>query len=287
MNKTTLAHLHSLNPITDEEVTTSQTPTARENTWQATLRQSGSLTAEATHPLATGVGRRRVVRLVVRTALPAVVAAGVLAAVVISRPDAASPADHPTQPVAHAVQFVNQGKDLVIRIVDPTADPERINKELADRGLNIRITLPASSPSIVGADTGIRVDGGATITESTEPTNCWQTGARPCIPVFRIPQDFKGSAKLEIGRPAEPGEQYERAGVVDAPGELLHGVHWKGRTVAELRAVLAERNGAIAEFRVDDGNVSNPAQSVPDNWYVADAVPWKPSEILVWARPTP
>ncbi|QNE21605.1 hypothetical protein F1D05_31380 [Kribbella qitaiheensis] len=280
MNKTTLDHLRSLNPITDDRVTASLPPGEREARFHDLLATAAS---------DSGRRRRKAIRLAVRTALPALVAAGVLAAVIVARHETLPTGQSPI-PVASVLQFVPQGKYLVIKVVDPAADPARINKELADHGLNIQITLPAVSPSLVGTDTGTRIEGGEVIGESTEPANCWKTGAKPCVPVFRIPKDFKGHAELGIGRPADAGETFDRTGQVDAPGELLHGLQWRGKTVGEVRTMLAQRNAKIFEFRVDvkppgGRSSTDAAQTVPDNWYVPDALPWSPDEVLVWASP--
>lgn len=111
---------------------------------------------------------------------------------------------------------------------------------------------------------------------------CESPGGR-CVVSFRIPADFKNSAQIDFARPARPGERYRTAGDVDATGELLHCVPFRGMTVDEVRAALAERDGSIEEFRV--GKRSDRAQQVPGSWFVEDAVPTSPGQVLVWAQP--
>ncbi|MDR8413731.1 hypothetical protein MTP10_33985 [Nonomuraea sp. 3-1Str] len=191
------------------------------------------------------------------------------------------PADAPSgiAPSA-ALAFQRSGDDWIVTVKDLYADPERFASEFKARGLDIRLSIAPGSPSAVGHVTGGENSEGARIEE--ESAECESPGGR-CAVAFRIPADFKGSAAIWFARPARPGERYESAGDVDATGELLHCVPYRGMTVDEVRAVLAERDGSIEEFRV--GKRSDRAQQVPGNWFVKDAVPTAPGQVLVWAQP--
>ncbi|MFI6300072.1 hypothetical protein ACIBEJ_51365 [Nonomuraea sp. NPDC050790] len=191
------------------------------------------------------------------------------------------PADAPTgiAPSA-ALAFQRSGDDWVVTVKDLYADPERFASEFKARGLDIRLSITPGSPSTAGHVTGGEYSEEARIEE--ESVECESPGGR-CAVSFRIPADFKGSAAIWFARPARPGERYESAGDVDATGELLHCVPYRGMTVDEVRAVLAERDGSIEEFRV--GKRSDRAQQVPGGWFVKDAVPTAPGQVLVWAQP--
>uniref|UniRef100_UPI003F49B1E3 hypothetical protein n=1 Tax=Nonomuraea bangladeshensis TaxID=404385 RepID=UPI003F49B1E3 len=181
---------------------------------------------------------------------------------------------------AAALAFERSGADWIVTVKDLYADPERFASEFKARGLDIRLMIAPGSPSIVGHVTATDNSEGAGIEE--ESVEC-ESGR--CTASFRIPGDFKGSAQISFARPARPGERYVSAGDAEATGELLHCVPFRGMTVDEVRAVLAERDGSIEEFRV--GKRSDRAQQVPGNWFVTDAVPSAPGQVLVWAQPGP
>jgi hypothetical protein len=282
MTKSTLDEIRNLNPVTDEEVTASLRPDDRDDLRQDLL--SRAWLTEQHAPTAPTRVSQKVVRSIVRTVVPVLVAAGVMAAVAIGRPDQPIP-EVPRIQVANALTFTPEGRFLVIRVVDLNADAERYNEELAARGLHIKLTLVPSSPSLVGSSTGTRIEGGEVIGDSSEPAGCLQAGTKPCVPVFRVPLDFRGTAELELGRAANPGEQYVAAGSPDANKEVLHGLRWRTKTVRDVRAMLIGRGARIAEFRVETSQGVEARATVPDDWYVNEAMPWKPGEVLLWASP--
>ncbi|WP_066362728.1 hypothetical protein [Herbidospora mongoliensis] len=182
-----------------------------------------------------------------------------------------------------ALAFQRAGDDWIVTVEDLYADAERFASEFRARGFDIGLAIHPGSPSVVGRVTAMESSEGSHIQE--ESADCRSLGR--CVVSFRIPADFKGSVKLHFARPARPGEQYFSAGDVGNEGELLHCVPFQGMTVDEARAVLAERDGSIAEFRVGtDRGRSDPAEQVPGNWFVEDAVPWAPGQVLVWAGPS-
>ncbi|MBN6057160.1 hypothetical protein JYK22_34875, partial [Nonomuraea sp. RK-328] len=179
-----------------------------------------------------------------------------------------------------ALAFTRSGDDWIVTVKDLYADPERFESEFRARGFDIHLSIAPGSPSTVGHVTGGESSEGARIEE--ESVACESPGGM-CAVALRIPADFTGNANIYFARPARPGERYESAGDVDATGELLHCVPFRGMTVDETRAVLAERSGSIEEFRV--GKKSERARQVPGNWFVEDAVPSAPGQVLVWAQP--
>ena len=98
----------------------------------------------------------------------------------------------------------------------------------------------------------------------------------------RVPLNFAGHADLTFGRAARPGERYETTAAANAPGELLHGLRYDGKTVSAVLAMLAARHISVPHFllSVKCENVSR--DKAPGNWYVTDADPWAPGAVQLW-----
>jgi hypothetical protein len=225
--------------------------------------------------VATPVKARRRVRRPALIPVAVVLAAAAVLGVAFIPPDAPSGIAPPA-----ALAFQRSGDDWIVTVKDLYADPERFASEFKARGFDIRLSITPGSPSVAGHVTSSELSEEARIEE--ESVECESPGGR-CVVSFRIPADFKGSTQIIFARPARPGERYHAAGDVDATGELLHCVPFRGMTVDKARAVLAKRDGSIEEFRV--GKRSDRAQQVPGNWFVKDAVPTAPGQVLVWAQP--
>ncbi|GAA2325089.1 hypothetical protein GCM10010149_93090 [Nonomuraea roseoviolacea subsp. roseoviolacea] len=236
-----------------------------------------------------GQGARELFHEIVATPVPArrrprwpvlvPVAALLAAAVVMGVAFLPAEAPRAIAPPA-ALAFTRSGDDWIVTVKDLYAAPERFESEFRARGFDIHLTIAPGSPSTVGQVTGGESSEEARIEE--ESVECESPGGR-CAVAFRIPADFTGSATISFARAARPGERYQSAGDADATGELLHCVPFRGMTVDEVRAALAERGGSIEEFRV--GKKSERASQVPGNWFVEDAVPTAPGQVLVWAQP--
>ncbi|GAA3673499.1 hypothetical protein GCM10022224_042190 [Nonomuraea antimicrobica] len=183
-----------------------------------------------------------------------------------------------------ALAFQRSGDELIVTIIDLYADPERYRAEFQARGLDIDLSFTPGSPSIVGQLVYSDSGEGGQIEYAHQACEESQDG---CEFALRIPADQAGNATLVLARPARPGEKYDSMGFADAPGELLHCVAFTNLTVGGLRAVLAERDGSIAEFKVMDGAESRRvgAAEVPDNWFVTDVWPWAPGKVQVEAGP--
>jgi hypothetical protein len=65
----------------------------------------------------------------------------------------------------------------------------------------------------------------------------------------------------------------------------MHGLNYVGKRVSTVLAMLARRHVTVATYR-DNGRVLTPRQ-VPGTWYVYDAVPWAPQQVLLFVGPTP
>jgi hypothetical protein len=211
-------------------------------------------------------------------------AAGLAAAVLIL-----TSAGHPGQrigpvpvgpPAAQALSFTIRGGYIIVTVRgNPDADAARYNAEFAARHLNIRLRLVPASPSIVG--TLVYYDGPPAMTPIMARGRCY-TGGGACPVGVRVPLSFRGQAHLYFGRAARPGEQFASTGQATAPGEVMHGMHVQGQTVARVVAGLAARHATVAWF----SNNGRPLRHVPGGWFVYDAVPWAPQQVMLFVGPT-
>ena len=139
--------------------------------------------------------------------------------------------------------------------------------------------MPAS-PSLVG--TLVYSDGSTAIKPITAIGKCYTGGGGAACPVgVRVPLNFTGHADLTFGRAARPGERYETTAAANAPGELLHGLHYTGQKVSAVLAMLAARH-ISAHFLVSVKCENVGRDKAPGNWYVTDADPWAPGAVQLW-----
>jgi hypothetical protein len=112
-------------------------------------------------------------------------------------------------------------------------------------------------------------------------------GGSLCPVGLRIPPSYRGSADIAFGRAARPHEQYESTGLVTAPDEALHGLRFKGITVACVLALLRSRHVTVAQYRSRSRNGARGirADEVPGAWRVDGADPWAPGQVLLWVSP--
>jgi hypothetical protein len=101
----------------------------------------------------------------------------------------------------------------------------------------------------------------------------------------KIPAGFRGPAEIDFGRAARPDEQYVSTGSAFAPGEAMHGMTIKGKTVTEVAGQLRARHVSVAYFNVHGSTGNNNVHSVPGGWYVYDAVPWAPGQVMLFVGP--
>lgn len=190
---------------------------------------------------------------------------------------------------AQALSFVTDGGYIIVRVRNPLADPARYRAEFAAHRLNIKLQMVPSSPSVAGTVVFFGGTDLGQITPITAAGKCFTGGGSNVCPVgLRIPVNFHGSADLGFGRAARPGEQYESAGQVTAPGEAMHGLTFKGRTVGTLLALLNARHVTVPQYRwqtAHDDKVLRPNQ-VPSSWHVYYAIPWAPQQVLLFVGPS-
>ena len=218
--------------------------------------------------------------------IPVTAGAAALLAVIVS--GGAPPAAGPGPATAQVMSFTTRGGYIDVIVRDPVADPRRYAAEFAARRLHITIRLVPASPSIVGTLVASSGSFGGGLTPITAVGRCWTGGGGNVCPVgVRVPVGYRGTATLVFGRAARPGEQYESAGSVTAPGEAMHGLHFRGRTVAAVLAMLRARHVTVPQYRYLTAAGSQEPAKVPGTWYVYDGIPWAPGQVLLVVGPTP
>jgi hypothetical protein len=183
---------------------------------------------------------------------------------------------------AHALAFTRVGHYIDVIVRNPLADQASYNAEFKAHGLDITLSLVPVSPSLVGTVVEVSTSGtdGDSITTITAKGRCWTGGGGSECPVgLRVPVGYRGQADFVFGRAARPGEQYESTTSASAPGEVMHGLDYVGKRVSTVLAMLARRHVTVPTYR-DDGRALRPGQ-VPGNWYVYDAIPWAPNQVLL------
>jgi hypothetical protein len=186
-------------------------------------------------------------------------------------------------PAAQALSFSRHGGAIIVTVRDPLAGPARYRAEFARHHLHITLKLLPVSPSLVGTVVYLSGD----ITPITAHGRCHTGGGGAACPVgVRVPASFHGQAQVVFGRAARPGEQYESAASAFAPGEVMHGMRVTGRTVAQVMAMLRHRGVSVPLFDYLRRGYARHLHSVPGTWFVYDAVPWAPHQVLLFVGPT-
>lgn len=244
-------------------------------------------------------GHRTPIRTPIGMSLAAALAviALVAAALAITRPSAPPrPATAPppsvkasTRPVpAQVLSFTASGGYITVIVRNPLADPARYRAEFAAHHLNITLKMVPASPSIVGTVVYVEEPASSPDIETiTAQGRCYTGGGGSACPVgVRIPVGFRGHAEVVFGRAARPGEQYESTAAATAPGEVMHGLHFVGDTVAQVLAMLRERHVTVPVFNDAQSGGARNVSHVPGTWYVYGADPWAPGQVLLSVGPT-
>jgi hypothetical protein len=268
--------LRRINPVTDAEAARAVRPQTKDDLLAAIV---------ATEDLPATPARTR--RPLLRTATPALAVTGILAAVAASTVGLPGDDDAP-----RALSVTDLGDAVIVRVVDPLADPDRYNKEFKALGLDVEVTMVPVSPPKVGRlafyDLSLDADQSKIRTieagQSCPPT---MTSADPtCQPGVKVLKSFTGEAKISFGRAARDGEIYKyMSSSAGDKGEVLHGVAFRNKTVAEVRQLLAARGLTVRSYLWDSGDKTHPNEgdSVPDNWYVHGVSLVSPGVVSVWA----
>jgi hypothetical protein len=243
-------------------------------------------------------GSKRRLRLA-GIAVPA--AAGFAVAVFIAVANQPAPVTpgHPSQQrsggtaaLTAALSFTTSGNSITVRVIDPLADPNRYRAEFAQHHLHVTLSLVPVSPSLIGTLVYFSETPQGGITPITATGRCFTGGGGSACPVaVRISASFHGQAQIVFGRAARPGERYDSTAPVTAQGEVMHGVTFKGRTVAQVVPMLRQRGVTVPVYHFDDHGYGKLRRDVPGTWYVYDADPWASQQVVlfvgpVWPQPT-
>lgn len=215
-------------------------------------------------------------------------------ALVVAASIAAASTSLPGQDQPRALSVVDQGDSVIVRVVDPTADAKRLNREFARLGLNIKVTTLAVSPSRVGEISKLDVTKSSGFVRSLAPgEKCpgTLTAADPgCQEGLEVSKRLRGKVTVEFGRPAKPGEMYWLMAMsADAPGEVLHGVKFRNRTVAEVLPLIAARGQQPELYYLLSGTAPNTQvrRTVPADWYVHEITAVTNGTVSIWVGPRP
>jgi hypothetical protein len=292
----TRAHpVSRISPVTDTEAARLARPaTLADLADQITATPAGPVPARP-QPSGRGqaAGRRPPTRRrwLIGIPLAAGLAAAVLIVTALGRPgQRVGPVDvGPAPAQAQALSFTRHGGYIYVTVGNPVADPAKYRAEFARHHLDITLRLVPASPSIVG--TVVYFDqsaGSSPIRPITAIGRCHTGGGGAACPVgLRIPVDFHGQADLVFGRAARPGEKYDSTASAFAPGEVMHGMTVKGQRVAQVLAALRRRHVSVPLFNYSKDNFARNLRTAPGRWYVYDAVPWAPGQVLLFVGPTP
>jgi len=195
----------------------------------------------------------------------------------------------PATQTAQALAFTTSpGGGLTVIVRDPLADPAVFRAEFARRHLDITLQMRPVSPSLVGSVFYMDEPGnGPHLVPITAKGACDTPGGGDVCPVgVQIPAGFRGPAEIDFGRAARPGEQYVSTGSAFAPGEAMYGMSIRGETVTEVVGQLRDRHVSVAYFNVQGSTGNGLVHSVPGGWYVYDADPWAPGQVMLFVGPT-
>ena len=220
--------------------------------------------------------RRWGLRLAIGGSLVAGLAAAVVAASVWL-PES-SPGG-PTPARATVLKITTGDKYLEIRILDPAADPQRYQEELAAHGLNVELSLAAAEPGDVGRVIFQEEDTPG-IKPVEAPGNCTANGN--CGVGVQVPLSYRGHARIVFGRTPLPGESVEGDAPVLTPAQQAQLHDLVGKRVSEARQQLAA-NGQTASYRAGPKLLEAPASEVPGTWIVYDVAPLAGDVVVIWA----
>lgn len=223
-------------------------------------------------------------------AIPLVAGVSAAAAfIAVSGTFTSAPPAAPGEASGQALAFTMSAGSITVIVRDPLADPAVYRAEFAAHHLDITLQMRPVSPSMVGAVFYMDEPGtGPHLIPITAKGACFTPGGGDNCPVgVKIPAGFRGPAEIDFGRAARPGEQYVSTGSAFAPGEAMHGMTVKGKTVTEVVAQLHARHVSVAYFNVEGRTGNTNVHSVPGGWYVYDAVPWAPGEVMLFVGSTP
>jgi hypothetical protein len=181
---------------------------------------------------------------------------------------------------------------IVARVTNPRATAASLSAAFKRQGLNMTVRLLAVSPSMVGTIDAEDVRGGNSTSIQPILNGSCVTGGGACPIAIRIARDFTGSAQIDIGRPAKPGETYAGAADPTAPGEAFHCIALYGSTIAQMLPLLRAKGFTAITWMTDtiasNGHaVTNREPMPPATSYVRAADLEASNRIMIWTTPRP
>ncbi|GAB2635697.1 hypothetical protein [Kribbella swartbergensis] len=207
--------------------------------------------------------------------------AGVVAATLLNRPGQDQP---------QALSFTEQGDKLIVRVVDPNADPKQYNAEFKKMGLDITVQAIPVSPRYVGdivsftARNQHEMDQLHRLEPGEKCPGTLNASDAGCQGGLELPRSYDGQSVVDFGRAAKPGERYQvTSSSATEKGEALAGLAIKNKTVAEVLPLIADRGVKVVRYQ----NGSQAQPTPPGTWFVHDATPFAPREVTLDVAPTP
>ncbi|MGC4937368.1 hypothetical protein [Kribbella sp. DT2] len=204
--------------------------------------------------------------------------AGIVAATVVQSPGQDQP---------QALSFTDSGSNsVIVRVVDPNADPKRLNAEFKAMGLKVKVKAVPISANGIGKFAGYKVpvNGSERLRLLAPGEKCSGTldASDPgCQEGVEVPKDLDGWAEIEFGRAAKKGEMYHHlSSKIDDPGEVLAGVKFRGLTIAQVKPILAARDLTIESYHAAGSRPeTGPIDTPPDTWFVHDATSYVAGQV--------
>jgi hypothetical protein len=211
---------------------------------------------------------------------------GVVAAALINRPGDVR---------IEALSFTDQGGKLIVRVVDPAADPKQYNAEFRKMGLDVTVKAVPVSPPFVGTIVSYSARDSKEMDqvrrlEPGEKCNGTLTAADPgCQEGLELPKNYKGETEIQFGRAARPGEMYwHSSSSATYKGESLAGLKIENKTVGQVLPMIEARGvKVVAYYDIRDTPQFDDIGKPADNWYVHDASAFAPGEVTLFTGPKP
>lgn len=247
---------------------------------------SDAIVAADSGPVVSLDSRRRAARpRVLLAAACSLLVAGVLAAALVNQ----SGQDRP-----QALSFTERGDKLIVRVVDPNADPKQYNAEFKKMGLDIKVNAVPVSPPFVGTMVSFSGRNEKDMNqlhrlEPGEACNGTLTAADPgCQDGLEVPKDYDGTTVIEFGRAAKPGEEYyHSSSSATDKGEVLAGLTLENKTVAEVLPQIKARGVQKVTYLTGDGPQFDSKDSVPGDWYVHGTAARAPGAVSLYVGLAP
>ncbi|TCC43046.1 hypothetical protein [Kribbella sindirgiensis] len=253
-----------------------------DNAWS---ELADAVTADASTPVVHPLRRSQPSRRLALVAACTLLIAGVVAATVVNRPDQSQP---------QALSFTERGDKLIVRVVDPNADPKRYNAEFKKMGLDVTVLSVAVSPPWVGkmisfSGRNEKDMSQLRMLEPGEQCNGTLNASDPgCQEGVELPKNYDGKTEIQFGRVAKPGEMYvHTSSSATDKGEVLAGLTVKNKTIDQVLPLVRSRGVREIEYLTSDGPKHEPVKSPPGNWYVDDASTYAEGVVSLYVSPTP